>query len=99
MQMIKFFWYKNPETEEMISDQRMVGYEEKPLICGGVKCEIDREYAPPVKEHKPLGPIRMYKNGQREVFEADPQYVKKMNPKNIRFQDGHIERYDSSKHN
>ena len=34
----------------------------------------------------------------REVFEADPQYVKKLNPKNIRFQDGHIERYDSTKH-
>ncbi len=98
MNMIKFFWYKHPETEEMFSDQRMVGYETKPLIKNGVKCELDPDYVPPTKEYKPLGPIRIYKDGQREVFEADSQYVKKMNPKNIRFQDGHVERYDSTKH-
>lgn len=96
--MVKFFWYKHPKTGEMFSDQRMEGYEERPLIKKGIKCELDLTYKPPEKEYKALGPIRIYKDGQREVFEADPQYVKKMNPKNIRFQDGHIERYDSSKH-
>ena len=98
MGMIKFFWYKHPKTGEMISDQRMVGYEEKPLMVKGEKCELDRDYKPPEKEYKPLGVIRVYKDGQRECFEADPQYVKKCNPKNIRFQDGHIERYDPTKH-
>lgn len=100
MGMINFYWYKHPKTGEMISDQRMIGYEEKPLFIKGVKCELVRDYKPPVKEEDTsIGfPGRMYKDGQRECFQADPQYVKKCNPKNIRFQDGHIERYDSGKH-
>ena len=96
--MIKFFWYKHPKTKEMFSDQRMIGYEEKPLVIKGVKCEIVKDYTPPEKEYKPLGPIRVYKDGQREVFQADPQYVKKMSPKYIKFNDGHREIYDSTKH-
>lgn len=98
MNMIKFFWYKHPETGEMFSDQRMVGYEEKPLLKQGVKCELDPGYIPPEKEHKSLGMIRIYKDGQRECWEADPQYVKKMNPKYVRLQNGSQERYDPTKH-
>ena len=98
MAMINFYWYKHPTTSEMIPDQRIAGYEERPLMVKGVRCELDRDYKPPVKEHKPLGVIRVYKDGQREVWEADPQYVKKMNPKFVKYQDGHSERYDSSKH-
>jgi hypothetical protein len=98
MNMIKFFWYKHPKTGEMISDQRMVGYEDKPLMVKGVKCELDRDYEPPVEEHKPLGVIRVYKDGQREVWEADPGYVKKCNPKYVKYQDGHSERYNPNKH-
>ena len=98
MGIVKFFWYKHPKTGEMFSDQRMEGYEDKPFVHKGVVCELIRDYAPPIKESKSLGVRQMFKDGQREVFEADPQYVKKMNPKNIRFQDGHIERYDPTKH-
>jgi len=98
MNMIKFFWYKHPKTGEMFSDQRMVGYEDKPFVINGVKCELDPDYVPPKKEHKPLGMIRIYKDGQRECFQADPGYVKKKKPKYIRFNDGHRERYDPTKH-
>jgi hypothetical protein len=98
MQMINFFWYKHPKTKEMHSDQRMVGYEEIPLLVKGVKCDIDRDYTPPEIEYKPLGVIRMYRDGQREVWEADPGHVKKCKPKYVKFQDGHRERYDPTKH-
>ena len=97
MQMINFFWYKHPETGKMFSDQRMIGYEEKPLLKQGIKCELDRGYTPPVKERKGLAPVIINKN--REVFEADRNLVKKTNPKFVKFQDGHRERYDPGKHN
>ena len=82
----------------MFSDQRMEGYEDKPFIHKGVVCELVIDYIPPLKEHKPLGPRRIYKDGQRECFEADPDYVKKMNPKYVQYQDGHKERYDPGRH-
>jgi len=97
MNMIKFFWYKHPKTEEMISDQRMVGYETKPLIKDGMECELVKDYVPPQKKRKGLAPVIIDKN--REVFQADRELVKKTNPKYVRFQDGHRERYDPSKHN
>ena len=97
MNMIKFFWYKHPETGEMFSDQRMVGYETKPLIKNGVKCELDPDYVPPTKEHDKFNLAIINKN--REVFEADRDLVKKTNPKFIKFNDGHRERYDPGKHN
>ena len=60
----------------------------KPFMApDGVKCE--RITVPKS--------VRGWKKN-REVFEADPQYVKKLNPKNIKFQDGHIEKYDPQKH-
>ncbi len=92
---IKFFWYKHPKTGEMLSDQRMVGYEAKPFVHQGVECELVKDYDPPKVEHdRNLAII----DKNREVFKADPQYVKDMNPKRIRFNDGHFEKYDSSKH-
>lgn len=98
MGKIKFFWYKHPKTGKMYSDQRMEGYEHKPLVIKGVKCELFPDYVPPLKERKPLGVRQMFKDGQREVWEADPYYVKKCNPKYVKYQDGHRERYDSGKH-
>ena len=98
MGIVKFFWYKHPKTGEMLSDQRMEGYETRPLIIKGVKCELVPDYTPPEKEHKSIGVIRMYKDGQREVWEADPQYIKKVNPRFVKRQDGIIERYDPTKH-
>lgn len=96
--MIRFYYYKHPKTGKIYSDQRTKGFETVPYKIEGIECELLIDYKLPEKEHKSLGVIRVYKDGQREVFEADPQYVKKLNPKNIRFQDGHIERYDSTKH-
>ena len=96
MNKIKFFWYKHPKTEEMFSDQRMVGYEERPLLKQGIKCELVLDYVPPKKEYKALGPLCIDKN--REVFQADPELVKKTRPKYVKFQDGHRERYDPTKH-
>jgi len=98
MELVKFYWYKHPKTGEMFSDQRMKGFETKPLIVKGVKCELDLKYKPPRKKRKSLGPRRIYKDGQREVWEADPDYVKKCNPKYVKYQDGHKERYDPTKH-
>jgi len=34
----------------------------------------------------------------REVFEADANYVKSVNPRYVKFQDGHREKYDPGKH-
>lgn len=34
----------------------------------------------------------------RECFEMDSHYVKQVNPKIIRFRDGHKERYDPTRH-
>ncbi len=34
----------------------------------------------------------------REVFQKDPDYVKKLRPKYVKFRDGHRERYDPQKH-
>ena len=95
--MIKFFWYKHPKTGEMFSDQRMVGYEETPFTIKGVKCVLVRDYAPP--ERDPDNKLNLALiNKNREVFEADREFVKKCRPKYVKFQDGHRERYDSSKH-
>lgn len=96
MSSIKFFWYKHPKTGEMRSDQRMEGYETKPLIIKGVKCELVPDYIPPDKSKDPYNLAIINKN--REVFEADPAYVKKCNPRFVQFQDGHKERYDPGKH-
>ena len=93
---IKFFWYKHPKTGEIISDQRMTGYEKKPLVIRGVKCELISDYVPPAKERDGLSLAIINKN--REVFQADPDLVKKTSPKYVKFQDGHRERYDSTKH-
>jgi len=93
---IKFFWYKHPESGEMLSDQRMTGYEKKPLVVKGVKCELVPDYEPPIKERDEHNLAIINKN--REVFQADPDLVKKSRPKYVKFQDGHRERYDPTKH-
>ncbi len=94
--MVRFFWYKHPETGEIFSDQRMDGYEDIPLIIKGVKCELIRDYSPPEKYDNERSLAIIDKN--REVFQADREFVKKMKPKYVRFQDGHRERYDPTKH-
>lgn len=94
---IKFFWYKHPKTGEMLSDQRMTGYEKKPLVVKGVKCELVKDYVPPVKKRKALSLCIINKN--REVFQADSDWVKECNPKYVKYNDGHRERYNPAYHN
>lgn len=96
MTTVKFFWYRHPKTGEMFSDQRMVGYESNPLVVRGDKCELVKDYFPPKKESNKRNLAIINKN--REVFQADPDYVKKCKPKYVRFQDGHREKYDPTKH-
>lgn len=94
--MISFFYYKHPKTGKIYSDQRMKGYEEKPYIASdGVECKYLPNYSPPLKKSKKSFGI-IDKNA--EVFQKDPEYVKKVNPKYIRFRDGHRERYDPNRH-
>lgn len=94
--MIKFYYYKHPGTGEIFSDQRMDGFETKPYISSdGEKCELIPDYEPPLKESKKILGI-IDKNA--EVFQKDPSYVKKMNPKFVKFKDGHRERYDPNRH-
>ncbi len=94
--MTKFFWYKHPETEEMFSDQRLIGYETRPLVVKGIKCELVPDYVPPAKNRDDFSLAIINKN--REVFQADTDYVKRSQPKYIKFNDGHRERYDPTKH-
>ena len=94
--MANFYYYKHPKTEKIYSDLRMKGFEKKPYISpDGEECELLKGYSPP-SENKDIGVAIIDKN--REVFEADPDFVKKCRPKKIKFQDGHIEKYDPTKH-
>lgn len=95
--MTKFFYYKHPTTDEIFSDQRMIGFEGVPYKTkDGVECELLKDYYPPSEKSKPTLYIEV-KN--KEVFQEDRDFVKKCNPKYIKFNDGHRERYDPSKHN
>jgi len=96
MGKVKFFWYKHPKTGEMFSDQRMEGYEDKPFIHKGVVCDLMIDYVPPERNSDQYNLAIINKN--REVFQADPAYVKSCKPKYVQFQDGHKERYDPTKH-
>jgi len=95
--MIKFFYYKHPTTGEIFSDQRMMGFENVPYKAkDGVECGLLKGYSPPSeKEIKSTFGII---NKNAEVFQKDRDYVKECNPKYIKFNDGHRERYDPSKH-
>ena len=93
--MILFYYYKHPKTGEIFSDQRMEGYEERPYIKNGVECKLVKNYKPK-RKNKTTGIAIINKN--REVWEADSHYVKKCNPKFVKYQDGHKERYDPGKH-
>ena len=80
------YCYKHPKTGEIFEVIRPMKDSDEPYIApDGIKCErIISQFSGG--------------KGNKEVFEADPAYVKRMNPKYVKFQDGHKERYDSSKH-
>ena len=94
--MVKFYYYKHPKTNKIYSDQRMAGFEKVAYKApDGVECELLKDYRPPSKPTKnSLGII----DKNAECFKKDAAYVRETNPKFIRFNDGHRERYDPTKH-
>jgi len=94
--MIRFYYYKHPDTGKIYSEQRMKGFENKPYVSpDGKKCEIIKDYIPFRKNRKSILGI-IDKNA--EVFEKDPKYVRECNPKYIRLRNGRRVRYDPNKH-
>jgi hypothetical protein len=94
--MTRFFYYKHPVTGEIYSDQRLIGFEHVPyLSTDGEKCVLLEDYCPLEEERKSyIGFI----DKNAEVFQKDADYVKRMNPKYIKFNDGHREKYDPTRH-
>jgi hypothetical protein len=85
---VPFYEYEHPETGELFEEMRTIKNRNKPFIApDGVKCK---------KVEVPRS-IRGWRK-DREVFEADSDYVKKCNPKYVKFQDGHKEKYDPGRH-
>jgi hypothetical protein len=78
--------YKHPETGEIFEVFRKMSDSGKSFIApDGVSCK------------KIVSSFAGWKEG-REVFEVDRDYVKRCNPKKVKFRDGHSERYDPTKH-
>lgn len=78
--------YKHPQTNEIFEVIRRMSESDLPFFApDGVECK------------KMITSCGGWKKN-KEVFEADPGYVKKCNPKKIRYRDGHIEKYDPTKH-
>ena len=79
--------YKNEKTGEIITKLRSIKERDNPVVLedGTVCTRIISNFGGWRKD--------------REVFEVDPHYIKKMNPKYVRFRDGHRELYSPDKHN
>jgi hypothetical protein len=85
--MCPLFEYEHPKTGEIFEVLRSVKDRNKPFI------------APDGKKCKRIIPSSF--NGWmegREIFEMDPEYVKKCRPRKIRYRDNHVEKYDPTKH-
>jgi len=80
--------FEHPETKEVFEEFRSFKKINKPFYApDGIKCK--RILFP--------GKLSISKK-RKEFFEQDPEYVKKVKPKYVRFRDGHRERYDETKH-
>jgi len=79
--------YLHPKTKEIFEEMRSIKDRDKPFIAtDGVECK------------RIISRFGGWRKG-REPFEVDSDYCKKLNPKFIKFNDGHRERYDPRKHN
>ena len=86
--MSPIYVYIHPDSGEEFEEIRRVEDRNKPFTApDGVKCK-----------RQEVGTNIKGWNGKREVFEADPGYVKSCKPKYVKFQDGHKEKYDPTKH-
>ena len=89
--------YKHPKTGEEFEEIRSFTNMDKPFIAeDGVKCK--RVLFPMTKPDPKKGNRSSRAGKKLECFEADPGYVRKMNPKTIKFNDGHVEKYNPNKH-
>jgi hypothetical protein len=80
--------FEHPKTGEIFEEIRSFKDIDKPFIApDGTKC---RRLRVPSK----FTGWRV----DREVFELDPDYAKKLKPKYVKFRDGHKEKYDPTKH-
>jgi len=78
--------FEHPETGEIFETMRKMSESDKPFFApDGIKCK------------RIISKFTGWKKN-KEVFEADSSFVKKCNPKYVKFQDGHREKYDSNKH-
>ena len=81
--------FKHPVTGEVFEDLRPISKRKDIFVApDGVECE----YMEVASQYGFCG------KGDREVFELDPDYCKKVNPKKVKYRDGHSERYDPTKH-
>jgi hypothetical protein len=92
MATFRIFKYKHPKTLEIYSDFRDVRDKNSPFLApDGTFCEIYGENT-----------VKNYKSGivdlDGEVFQKYPQYCREMNPRKVKYKDGHSEFYDPTKH-
>ena len=87
--MCPIYEYKNEKTGEIIEEFRSIENRNIPIVLAdGTICkrlEVSTSF-----------------NGwkkNKEVFEADREYVRKCKPKYVKFRDGHREIYNPTKHN
>ena len=88
--------YLHPQTGELIEELRPMKECNEPLILeDGTVCERDYsgEQTVDKKRRRDYRGVRGH-----EGFEVDPSYYKTLNPKRVRFKDGHTEKYNPTKH-
>ena len=93
------YHYKHPETGEIHEDLRASDNCKDPLVLDdGTECEFVPWYLLPEEREG----VRKHSKGlvdkNCEVWEKDPDYVKKAAPKYVRRRDGVREKYDPTRH-
>ena len=82
------YTYKNPKTDEEFDEIMPFSHGDKPFILeDGTEC-------PRIFSVSGLGIV----DKNAECFEKDAAFVKKMKPRTIKFNDGHIEKYNPDRH-
>jgi len=91
MARFQIYKFKHPKTCEIFSDFRNVeNADDEFKAPDGIVCE-------PHGLHMIKKKSGVVVNG-KEGFEKHPDYYKEMNPKFVKYRDGHKERYDPTRH-
>ena len=90
------YLYQHPHTGELLEELRSMDQRNDPLVLeDGTVCE--RYSGGEIQEDKKRR--RQYRGTKgHEGFEVDPDYYKIVNPKYVKFKDGHREKFDPNKH-